>query len=398
MKKRGGFPLEIKAGSSRVKIYRLVHSRAKNGYIYSVAWYIGPERRQKQFTNLDRAKRFAKERAKMLASGETVIAGVSRSDLAELEEARRISGQTPLLSAIQEWAKAKDICDGDLIPAARFWSSRNQSKLKRISIAEAVPKFVDAKRRQGVDVKASYLRAFPRFEKQFADMPISIINSQMLQDWLDSEFAHPVTRNTVRKRLVTLFRWARKQGYLPRDATTEIEHTEAAREPATEIGIISPSLLNQAFELVHSKTPYLLPSLAIASQCGLRRSEVHKQNWEDIDLERKILRVSAAKTNTPAKRLVPVCDALVKTLQHFQGEGGISKGHDIDRARKLCRDGGLVLPENCFRHSFITYRCALTGDIPSTSLEAGNSVRIVHQHYRELATKEDGVAWFNVSA
>jgi len=48
------------------------------------------------------------------------------------------------------------------------------------------------------------------------------------------------------------------------------------------------------------------------------------------------------------------------------------------------------------RHSFISYRLALTGDEKSTALEAGNTPDMIFQHYRELVTKEEAEKWFDV--
>jgi hypothetical protein len=60
------------------------------------------------------------------------------------------------------------------------------------------------------------------------------------------------------------------------------------------------------------------------------------------------------------------------------------------------RTAGFELPQNCFRHSFISHRVAQTGNVAETALEAGNSPRVIFQHYRELFTKEEGEAWFTL--
>jgi hypothetical protein len=62
--------------------------------------------------------------------------------------------------------------------------------------------------------------------------------------------------------------------------------------------------------------------------------------------------------------------------------------------RKWAKEASINCPENAFRHSFISYRVAKTGDVPSTALEAGNSPSVVFKHYRELVEKKDGEAWF----
>ena len=39
---------------------------------------------------------------------------------------------------------------------------------------------------------------------------------------------------------------------------------------------------------------------------------------------------------------------------------------------------------NGLRHSYISYRLTLTGDVNRTALEAGNSPAIIHRHYHAL--------------
>ena len=45
-------------------------------------------------------------------------------------------------------------------------------------------------------------------------------------------------------------------------------------------------------------------------------------------------------------------------------------------------------PDNALRHSAISYRLALTRDLPRVATEAGNSPAIVQRHYAELVKPE----------
>jgi hypothetical protein len=64
------------------------------------------------------------------------------------------------------------------------------------------------------------------------------------------------------------------------------------------------------------------------------------------------------------------------------------------RIRPLLREAGFVLPDNCFRHSYISYRIAETGDKARTATEAGNSVQQIDQRYRRPQPQAAGKAWF----
>jgi hypothetical protein len=78
----------------------------------------------------------------------------------------------------------------------------------------------------------------------------------------------------------------------------------------------------------------------------------------------------------------------------YVSPGNVCENLSIDRIRDIGRTAKFVLPENCFRHTFISARVVVTGSEAQTSLEAGNSPQMVHTHYLELMTKEEGEAWF----
>jgi hypothetical protein len=58
---------------------------------------------------------------------------------------------------------------------------------------------------------------------------------------------------------------------------------------------------------------------------------------------------------------------------------------------------GVTWKANALRHSFISYRVALTKDIAAVALEAGNSPTMIFRHYRELVTEEESAQWFGIA-
>ena len=52
---------------------------------------------------------------------------------------------------------------------------------------------------------------------------------------------------------------------------------------------------------------------------------------------------------------------------------------------------------NGLRHSYISYRLTLTGDVNRTALEAGNSPAMIHSHYHALVEDPELASkWFEV--
>jgi integrase len=261
-----------------------------------------------------------------------------------------------------------------------------------------VDEFCRAKTAAGFNVADDHASIFENIKTDLGAEFIDQVNSRKIEAWL-AKRENPVSRNTYRKRIVSIWRWAQKRGYLARDTKTEAEQTERAREQAPEVGIISTATWASFLEFVRAKAPELIATVAVAGFCGLRRREIHGQTWEDINLEQKFLRVTKAKRGTPARRLIPLSDAAVEWLMLCRRrKGPIGPTLSIDRARKMAREATpkIELPENCFRHAYISHRVAATGTVAETALESGNSPQIVHRHYRELVTKAEGLAWFAV--
>lgn len=54
-------------------------------------------------------------------------------------------------------------------------------------------------------------------------------------------------------------------------------------------------------------------------------------------------------------------------------------------------------PNNALRHSYATYRLAVTADAARVALEMGNSPQKPMTNYRELADEKEGREWFGIS-
>jgi len=285
-----------------------------------------------------------------------------------------------------------------LVPAAQAYAEKVDPSFEQITVEAACKQLIRLKQEAGYRTSNSFEPVLNKFSDSYGALPLNLLRQQELQKWLN-KCKHPGTRNSYRKRLVTLFRWARDAGYLPRDAQTEAERTERAREEAPEVGIIDAGTFLAALFYIRDKHPHYVAPLVLAGFCGLRRIEVHGQLWEHIELKRKFVRVSTAKRGTPARRLVPLCDAAIDWLNTVaQPAGAVSPGNTwaMDRIRDILATAGFKLPANCFRHTYISAAVAKAGDVNQTSLDAGNSPKIIHRHYRELMAKTEGEDWFNV--
>jgi hypothetical protein len=97
---------------------------------------------------------------------------------------------------------------------------------------------------------------------------------------------------------------------------------------------------------------------------------------------------------------VPVSDNLIAWLSPFAGQQGYvwKGGHDefYDAQQETATAAGMKWKPNALRHSYASYRFALTGDAGRVAGELGNSASVVHKHYRELVKPVDAQRWFNI--
>lgn len=410
------FPLVVRSGSVAVRVYR-VERPAERGraprVVYSVAWNAAGMNRVRQFADLDDARAEAKLKADALAAGRSEAAvAMSMDDVATIAQLRRISGKTPPLAAMEEWAAARALVGSEIIPACKAWKEKNAPRIDPVTVSEAVERFIAAKDSAGKEGGRTYRSKLNPLVTAFGTQLISLVSHSQLETYL-SQFENGVTRNDYRKRAVALFKWAQKAGHLPRGIQTEIELTDRGQEESQRIGIITPSLYQRLLEFFRANHSEHLPALVLAGFCGVRADEIHgkradrerRQLWEDIDLERGMLRVSVAKKGTAGYRPVPACASAVKWLLLCpERKGPVCEPIALETIRRLTHRAKDAhgkrlfpdLPENCFRHSFCTYRLALTGNVQQVAYEAGNSPALLRKHYLELASKETAEKWFAI--
>lgn len=409
------FPLEVKYGAAVVKIYRQPSATAADGWVYSMAWPKpeGGRPNRRAFADLAKAEDEALLKAKQLSRGIVETEHATGADMQELAALRAIArGQgVPPVAAMEEWAKARTIAGGSIVEACTSWAAgRKRVELPRILLKDAIKDFIDAKERGGGEGYRTYNSKLNSLLTHVGNVHVDTIALAQLKKWLWT-FADGVTSNDHRKRARTLFRWLQQQGYFPDDKKLEIERTDRAKEKGSKIGIISPATLRSALEFLHAKHPHYLGAAVLSALMGMRSDEVHgkwakkgkpradmpRQTWEDINLERRHLNVTVAKVGTPEDRLVPMPIAALEWLQLCPSRSGyVCKAGAMLNIRKLCKKHGLHLPNNCFKHSYISHRIGFNKDKAACATDCGTSVKEIDRCYRRPVDPEIGKDWFRV--
>jgi integrase len=196
-----------------------------------------------------------------------------------------------------------------------------------------------------------------------------------------------------------------------------VEHAATFKVRPGKMGVLSPE---DASILLRACDPAILPGVVLGMFCGLRQSEIARIDWRAIDLASGILTVGADIAKTSGRRTVEIPDNARAWLAAYARESGPA-WPTTEEARNLWnlarieagfgpffstrtvvnkaqagREDLRPWPDNALRHSAISYRLALTRDLPRVATEAGNSPAIVQRHYLELVKPDAAKKFFAI--
>ena len=405
-------PILVREGSAVVKIYRsLVKVDGKPYEQFTVAYYLGSKRIRQRFSDFAKAKSEAEAAAIKISNGETEALKLTGTDRAVyvqcVETSRRIGKALSLV--VEEYAEAAAMLPSGISirEAVREYVRRSAQVRSDRSVPDLVKEFIAAKEKAGMS--ARHLKdiryRLGRFAKYFG-CPIAQLTCPMIEQFLDSLGLTGRNRINEITCLSSAVRHAVRQKHAPSDLLSELAAIQRPKVEPPATLIWTPDELR---ELLENAPADLVPLVVLGGLCGMRTSEITRARWSDILPEGNHLAVITRKGRTPSRRLVPLCGAAKAWLASRDRSGGLVcpiEREDIivrkiSAAMNSARDERGVAArfawrENALRHSYGTYRVALTGDIHRTSLEMGNSATMITKHYLQLATKEQGEAWFNV--
>ena len=390
------FPKVIKRGHTTVKIYL---TPVKGYPQYTVVHYFGGQRQRRMFSNLELAITEAETIATKLSAGELNVLELRNED--RLSYARAIEALRPTGVALEmvalQFAEAWPKLGGaSLLEAANFYLRHHPQGLPKKTVAEVVEELLAAKKADGTGpLYLSDLRwRLGRFRDRVGGL-LASVTAPVIEDYLRGLRESGTSRNAHRKRIGTLLHFAEQRGYLVK-GDRRIELVARAKEEATEIEIFTPEEMSRLLAAARGE---LVPFLAIGAFAGLRHAEIRRLDWREVRLEEGFIEVKAQKAKTASRRLVPMAENLKGwLLAHRQGDGPVcglaSLSHHL---RQLGKVAGVKWKHNALRHSYISYRVAAVQNVAQVALEAGNSPKLIFEHYRELVRPAEAKAWFAIT-
>jgi integrase len=272
--------------------------------------------------------------------------------------------------------------------ATDFFVRHLAASEKSCTAAQLVDELVAAKKADGksqrhVDDLDSRLNIFA---EKFDGQMVATITTKAIDDWLRSLPVSAVTRNHYRRLIVLAFNFAVQRGYA---TDNPAEKTAKAKERGSDIGILT---ITQTARLLESAPREVLPYIAIGLFAGLRRAEIERLDWSEIDFESGLIKVTAQKSKTAQRRFVTMQPCLREWLLPVRKHKGNVTSEDFRKQFDEAREAAGIddWPDNGLRHSFASYHLAHFKNAASTALELGHhDSRITFAHYRELVKPKE---------
>lgn len=406
-------PLRIKRGNVTVKIY--TGKNLVNGISYErffVVYYDGAKRKKLTLSSLAEAKREAALHATKLANGENEVLRLTSTDrtiyVQAVQQLRPLN--VPLNVAVLEYTSAlKNLPDGaTLKEAVDFFRRRNPATVQKRTVRQVADEMLAAKR--AANLSPVHVKDLECRLNRFADalqMNIGGVSGTMIQTWLDAMKGSGRTKLNYLRVIASLFRFAIRRKYLPKDALEEIEAVQQAKEDSGEIEIFTPEEMR---EILNAARPEMVPWLAIAAFAGLRTAEIQRLDWSEVNLAQRHIEIKASKAKTAARRLAPITDNLAAWLAPYAQPFGKLTDYSSwwNQFGKLAAEVTRLRTEreqprkfewkhNALRHSFISYRVASVQNVAQVALEAGNSPQMIFRNYRQLVTEAEAAKWFTIT-
>ncbi len=371
-------PIVVRNGLAVVKIY-------DTGHCVTLCWRDKRVRYRKVFakSKLEEAKQEATRIVAMLAGSTAHLAQVSADHLRYLTHCETLAKQAgiPLLQAVESGI-AVHKANAALTPA------------KPSDLAEQM-----LKEKEQDGASQVYLKPLKFILRSFSDAfdsPIHEIDSTAIEGWLRSrEDIGPRRRKNILKAVRLLFTFARTKGALFPEKMTAAERVPLPKVTATHA--VEIFTVEEMTTLLRNAPDPLRPVLIFGAFCGIRtHGEMERLHWENV-LDDKVV-VAEQKLRGAGRRYTPLpLNAKIWLGRCKYRQGRIwPRGQIAEHMARLSEETKIEWKHNGLRHSFISYRVADIQNVPQVALEAGNSVQMIHRHYRELVTQEQAKQWFNI--
>jgi len=400
----------VKTGNISIPIYR---TESTKGYTeFRVLWYDADRKRhQKVFSTEADARQHAEGVNATITSGDIKNLVLSEKDrfayLEAIESLRAVN--VPLNTAAADYASCLQRLNGVSVKEAVDFFLKNNASLQPKTVRDVVDEFILSREApKSVSKKpasdryvADLTYRLGTFAKAF-QCNIADVTPDQIRNFLDGlPGIGGRTWFNYARIIRTLMKYAQAKKYysLALNPMDGIDIEYAKEDDVIEI--FTPEELAKLFQFARADA---IPFLAIGAFAGVRHAEISRLDWSRITNDHIV--IDAGKAKTRGRRVIPIQPNLEEWLAPYRQLSGrvAPRGDMSELLERMANDAKVEWKHNALRHSFISYRLALTNDENAVAVEAGNSPTMIQQNYRQIIDHTGRVitpalanAWFSVT-
>lgn len=272
-----------------------------------------------------------------------------------------------------------------------------------VLVPDLVQRFLEAKRTKGRSAKtvAGLEYTLGAFAERFRCKPHELTRAAV-EKWLDAQKVGPRRWNNLLADIIALIRFGRRDGAVSTEITP-VEKIERKRV-THKVETYTPEELEKLLRAVWSEWR---PVIIFGAFCGLRPEEICPEKesgkkgiqWEHVLWDKGKVDVPVEiGVRSRRRRFAPLTDAARAWLEPWRDAKGPVAYHRRfwHYLPQLKRASGVEWKFDALRHSFASYRLALTNDVQALALEMGNSPTIIFRHYLSLKHADEAERWFGI--
>jgi integrase len=235
-----------------------------------------------------------------------------------------------------------------------------------------------------------------QFTKGRERLPVANIGLRDIESFLDSKNIR--SRQTLRARLSTLFRFAVRRGYR---ADNPCDRLESVRTVQTPPAVLTVEQTGKCLAWLDAKGSRAFGWFVLTTFAGLRPEEAEKTSWNEINFQEGWIRVEAQTTKVRQRRVVyphPTALVWLRRARDRKAELPIAP-QPRRRAIRLLRSllGFTSWPKDVTRHSAASYWLAETGNAAQIASALGHSESVLRKNYMALVTKTEAQKFWQLT-
>jgi site-specific recombinase XerD len=288
----------------------------------------------------------------------------------------------------------------NLLEILRYFNDNDNSS--KASLDDIIKAYLLTKEQKRPETYKDVKNKLNRFLLWAKDKEVHIVDKTLAKQFLES--VPPGSFNHFNRHCKALFNWAMKNDYVK---SNPFEHIPLKAFMRKEVSILSVNeakgLLEASMKLFEGE---LLAYTVITLFAGLRpQSEMESLTWSQINLEDAEIRVVAGKTNVP--RTIDLSGNCVQWLRvcnkakpiypkNFRRKWDKIRNHAGFTSRLSNKEGHKRWVKDITRHTAISYKIRKSQDIYLTATWAGNSPRIIRNHYLGIVASNEAKQFWEI--